>query len=68
MYCAENLNITELKSQIDTKIEVETIWADLQMHSQKLAVVVVYGPPDQLNFYNEFAEQVEKTRDKSKIC
>eukprot|EP00795_Rhopilema_esculentum_P001002 gene1002-10781_t len=52
IYYAENLNITELQSQVDTKIEVETIRADLQMHSQKKAVAVVYRPPDQLNFQN----------------
>ena len=64
MYYKENLNMTELKLQIDTKIVVETIWADVQMHSQKMAVAVVYRPPDQLNFYSEFAKQVEKIRDK----
>ena len=52
IYYKENLNMIELKVQIDTKIEIETIWSDVQMHSQEMAVAVVYTPLDQSNSYN----------------
>lgn len=45
MYYKEDLNITEKKQSKDHN-NIEAIWADAVMHSQKVSIAVVYRPPD----------------------
>ena len=64
MYYKENLDVTGIELHAEGKGEAETIWADLKMHSQNIAIAVMYRPPDDRGFYQEFERQVEIVREK----
>ena len=41
-------------------LNLEAIWTELTMHSQRLLVSVMYRPPKQPTFYENFEEQLEQ--------
>ena len=45
---------------------LEAIWTELTMHSQKLLVSVMYRPPKQPTFYENFEKQSEQIWGKTK--
>ena len=45
---------------------LKAIWTELTMHSQKLLVSVMYRPPKQPKFYENFEKQLEQIWDKRK--
>ena len=49
---------------MEGKGEAEAIWTDLKMHSHNIAIAVMYRPPDDRDFYQEFERQVEIVREK----
>ena len=56
IYYSESLYIHE---RDDLKTDIEAIWIDVTMKSQKLLLGCVYRPPDDYSFYNKFYSLLE---------
>lgn len=40
--------------------DIEAVWADLLLNSQRLLIGCVYRPPDDLSFFNKFEEKLDR--------
>ena len=65
MYYKENLNIIKKKQSKDHD-NIEAIWADAVMHSQKVSIAVVYRPPDDSKFFPSFEKHIQYLKMKKK--
>eukprot|EP00112_Aurelia_sp_Birch-Aquarium-sp1_P009882 Seg2141.3 transcript_id=Seg2141.3/GoldUCD/mRNA.D3Y31 product="hypothetical protein" protein_id=Seg2141.3/GoldUCD/D3Y31 len=53
-----------MELRVESKGDAEAIWADLKLHSQNIAIAVMYRSPDDRDFYQDFEQQVEIVREK----
>ena len=58
IYVKGNLDITVM-TEYDTE-NIEAIWIELHLCSQRLIIGTVYRPSDDLDFYNNFQVHLEK--------
>ena len=65
MYYKEDLNIIE-KKQSKVYDNIEAIWADAVIHSQKVSIAVVYRPPDDREFFQLFERHIQYLKMKRK--
>ena len=56
IYYSDSLHVYE---RDDLKTDIEAIWIDVTIKSQKLLLGCVYRPPDDYNFYNKFYSLLE---------
>ena len=56
IYYSESLHVYE---RDDLKTDIEAIWIDVTIKSQKLLLGCVYRPPDDYSFYNKFYTLLE---------
>ena len=56
IYYSESLHVHE---RDDLKTDIEAIWIDVTMKSQRLLLGCVYRPPDDYSFYNKFYSLLE---------
>ena len=60
LYFAESLDVTEAFHLFPSEWnKLEAIWAEINLHSQKLLISVVYRPPMDTNFYVTLERQLE---------
>ena len=58
IYYSENLHMYE---RDDLKADIEAIWIDITVMSQKLLLGYIYRPPDDYTFYDKFYNILENT-------
>ena len=58
IYYSENLHVYE---RDDLKTDIEAIWIDITVMSQKLLLGCIYRPPDDYTFYDKFYNILENT-------
>ena len=55
--------------RIEDNSNAEVIWADLKIHSQNIAIAVVYRPPDDRDFYCLFlSDKLKLSKRKETTC
>ena len=60
LYYNEHVDVDESPKLFSLEMpNLEVIWTELTMHSQKLLVSVMYRPPKQPTFYDNFEKQSE---------
>ena len=57
LYHLEDLDLYETDI-IRTKLEA--IWVDVELHSQRISLSVMYRPPKDQNFFNTLSDEIEK--------
>lgn len=65
LYFSEHLDLVE-KKQSKEHDNIEAIWADLTLHSQKVCIAVIYRPPDDRGFFTLFEKHIEHLKTKKK--
>ena len=61
LYYNEHMDVDESPKLFSLEMpNLEAIWTELKMHSQKLLVSVMYRPPKQPTFYDNFEKQLEQ--------
>ena len=61
LYCHGHMDVDESPNLLSLEMpNLEAIWTELTMHSQKLLVSVMYRPPKQTTFYDNFEKQLEQ--------
>lgn len=51
----------------DLKADIEAVWIDITVKSQKLLLGCVYRPSDDYDFYNKFYTLLDTIRDKKNL-
>eukprot|EP00112_Aurelia_sp_Birch-Aquarium-sp1_P014347 Seg309.5 transcript_id=Seg309.5/GoldUCD/mRNA.D3Y31 product="RNA-directed DNA polymerase from mobile element jockey" protein_id=Seg309.5/GoldUCD/D3Y31 len=65
LYCKESLDMVPYKVRMVDR-ELESIWVDITFHSQKLLVAVIYRPPKDDKFYENFQSCLQEILPKRK--
>ena len=55
LYYLEDLDLYDI---IRTKLEA--IWVDVELHSQRISLSMMYRPPKDQNFFNTLSDEIEK--------
>ena len=67
LYYNEHMDVDESPDLFSSELpNSEAIWTELTMHSQKLLVSVLYRPPKQTTFFENFEKQLEQIWGKRK--
>lgn len=55
----DNICLNESPAFASEKDDTEKIWADINFHSQHLALALMYRPPKHLSFYEKLDKQLQ---------
>ena len=58
IYFSEDLNACE-KEELNGKADIESVWIDITMDSQKLLLGTIYRPQDNILFYDNLHKLIE---------